>query len=207
MPKVLQNGLSRALILPIRLCFWCLLQIRSTTPEKDSMLPVAYLRKKARSLGSSFSTCACHARVLASVVKLGDESPWPSTQGSKEIYICWGTGEPYCNALGVVNAARLLNAPGAVNCARKAVGSRDNAVILLTSLVDARIPSEAVRPAARNSCRETGKPFGRRGWTMFIRDKGSRQSSMIDLGRVGWPSRYPTRLRVFAWLAAAFPIC
>ena len=175
MPKVLQNGLSRALILLIRLCFWYLLQIRSTTLEKDSILPVAYLRKKVRSLGSSFCTCACHARVLASVVKLGDESPWPSTQGSKEIYICWGTGEPYCNALGVVKAARLSNAPGAVNCARKAVGSRDNSVILLISLVDARIPSEAVRPAARNSCRETGKPFGRKGWTMFIRDRAANR--------------------------------
>lgn len=168
MPKVLQKGRSRALILPIRLCFWCLLQIRSTTLENDSILPVAYIRKKARFLESSFSTCACHARVLASVVKLGDESPWPSTQGSKEIYICWGIGEPYCNALGVANAARLSTAPGAVNCARKALGSRDTAVILLTILVDARIPSEAVRPAARNSCRETGKPLGEKGWTMFI---------------------------------------
>lgn len=142
MPKVLQNGLSRALILPIRLCFWCLLQIRLTMLENDSILPVAYLRKKARSLGSSFSTCACHARVLASVVKLGNESPQPSTQGLKEMYICWGTGEPYCNALGVAKAARLPTAPGAVNCARKALGSRDTAVILLTSLVDARIPSQ-----------------------------------------------------------------
>lgn len=168
MPKVLQKGRSRALILPIRLCFWCLLQIRSTTLENDSILPVAYIRKKARFLESSFSTCACHARVLASVVKLGDESPWPSTQGSKEIYICWGIGEPYCNALGVANAARLSTAPGAVNCARKALGSSDTAVILLAILVDARIPSQAVRPAARNSCRGTGKPLGEKGWTMFI---------------------------------------
>ena len=204
MPRVLQNGLSRALILPIRLCFWCLLQIRSTTLENDSILPVAHLRKKARSLGSSFSTCACHARVLASVVKLGDESPRPTTQGLKEIYICWGTGEPYCNAFGMANAARLSTTPGAVNCASKALGSRDTAVILLTSLVDARIPSQAVRPAARNSCREIGKPFGKKEWTIL---SGSGQSSMIDLGRVGWPYRYPTRLRVFAWLATAFLIC
>ena len=159
MPKVLQNGLSRALILPIRLCFWCLLQILSTVLESDSMLPVAYLRKKARSLGSSFSTCACHARELASVVKLGDESPWPSFQCSEGIYICWGTGEPYCNALGVVNAARLSTPPGSVNCASKALGSGDTAVILLTSPVDARRPSLAIRPAARNSCRNTGEPF------------------------------------------------
>ena len=123
MPKVLQNGLSRALILPIRLCFWCLLQTRSTTLENDSMLPVAYLRKKARSLGSSFSTCARHARVLACVVKLSDESPWPSIQCSKEIYISWGTGESNCNALGVVDAARLLTVLGGVNCASKALGS------------------------------------------------------------------------------------
>ena len=169
MPKVLQNGLSRALILPIRLCFWCLLQILSTVLEMDAMLPVAYLRKKARSLGSSFSTCACHARVLASVVKLGDESPWPSIQSSKGIYICWGTGEPYCNALVVVNAARLSTPPGAVNCASKAFGSRDTAVILLVSPVEARRPSPAVRPAARNGCRDTGEPFGEGWWMMFFK--------------------------------------
>ena len=169
MPKVLQNGLSRALILPIRVCFWCLLQILSTVLEKDSMLPVAYLRKKARSLGSSFSTCACHARVLASVVKLGDESPWPSIQCTKETYICWGTGEPYCNALGVVNTARLSTPPGTANCASKALGSRDTAVILLTSPVDTRRPSQAVRPAAGNSCRNMGEPFGEGWWMMFLR--------------------------------------
>ncbi len=127
--------------------------------EKDSMLPVAYLRKKARSLGSSFSTCARHARVLASVVKLSDESPWPSIQCSKEIYISWGTGEPYCNTLGVVDAARLSTALGAVNSASKALGSRDTAVIRLASPVDARRSSQAVRPSARNRCRETGEPL------------------------------------------------
>ena len=144
MPNVLQNGLSSALILPIRLCFWCLLQILSTVPENDSMLPVAYLRKNARSLGSSFPTCACHARVLASVVKLGDESPWPSIQSLKEVYICWGTGEPFCNALGMVNVARLSTSPGPVNCASKVLGSRDTAVILRTSPGNARRPSPAI---------------------------------------------------------------
>ena len=168
MPKVLQNGLSRALIFPIRLCFWCLLQILSTVLENDSTLPVAYLRKKARSLGSSFSTCAFHARVLAPVVKLGNGSSWLSIQCSKETYICWGTGEPYCNALGVVNAARLSIPPGSVNCASKALGSRDTAVILLTSRVDARRPSQATRPAARNNCRNTGGPYGEGWWMMFL---------------------------------------
>lgn len=72
--------------------------------------------------------------MLASVVNLGDESTWRLRQCLKEIYICWGTGKLYCNALGAADAARLPTTPGVVNCARKASGSRDTVDILLTSL-------------------------------------------------------------------------
>ena len=87
MPKVLQKGLSKSLILLIRLCFECLVQTVWTRLENDSTLPVAYLRRRFRSCGSIFWTCACHARVLASVVKLQNRKPCFMMELSEKNYI------------------------------------------------------------------------------------------------------------------------